>query len=221
MGTQRDKEKHEKPCFWGTMWHHKRMPASASLKPHKMPSRVVAGKLAWCLNVPSELSETGKRQRLFYETEREAKVESEKLKARADNFGISLREMSTVRIAKAAEAYKLLEPYGIELLDCVRAHIAILDQRRSSVTFGAAFDHFAELKKNKSVGYRQEIRHARATFGALLDRKICDITAADLAPILNKLPDGSRNAKMRRLRSVFNLAIKRGWMEQGTSPSRV
>ena len=47
---------------------------------------------------------------------------------------------------------------------------------------------------------------------------VCDIEPSDLEPILDRLPDAARNAKMRRLRSVFNLATKRGWMGNSVSP---
>jgi integrase len=164
------------------------------------------------------LSPTGKRQELFFRTKAEAQNACEQLKARQDNFGISLNTMTAARIAEAAESYKLLEPYGIGLLDCVRDHVAILAQRKSSVTLGEAFAAFANLKKNKSEKYTQEIRHVRAKFEAVLNRLVCDIQPADLEETLNKMPSSSRNATMRRLRSVFNLAIKREWMPAGSSP---
>lgn len=194
------------------------MPAVSSLKPRRIESRLALGKAAWCVNVPAELSDTGKRQRLFYDTEKAAKAECETLKARRENFGVSLTAMTPARIAAAAEACKLLDPHGIELLDAVRAHLQIVSQRAGSLTFGAAFDRFAELKQTKSSKYRQEIRQTRAKFEPLLSKLICDVSAQDLEPVLDSLPAGSRNAKMRRLRSVFNLAIKRGWMPAGTSP---
>jgi integrase len=172
----------------------------------------------WVVNVPPQLSATGKRQELFFSTKTAASAECERLKARKDNFGISLSTMTSARIAAAAEAYNLLDPHSIDLLDAVRAHLHVIGQKSASVTFEAAFDRFAELKQSKSVKYRQEIRQAKATFGPLLSRLICDVSARDLEPILDQLPAGSRNAKMRRLRSVFNLAIKRGWMLPGASP---
>jgi integrase len=194
------------------------MPSSPSLKPHKVQSRAQAGIAAWTLNVPSELSPTGKRQRLFFQTEKEARGKAETFKARRDNFGNSLTSITPARIAEAAEAYKILEPLGLDLLSAVKAYAQIFNQRTASVTFGAAFDRFAELKAAKSPNYRREIRETKAKVATLLDRPVCDIAAADLESILADLPSASRNARMRRLRSVFNLAIRRGWMLPGTSP---
>src|SRR5258708_27409638 len=122
------------------------MPSPSSLKPRKIESRVAIGWAPWCVNVPAELSETGKRKRRFFETEKAAKAECEELKARRDNFGNSLTTMTPGRIAEAAEAYKVLDPHGIGLLDAVKAHLHVVSERAASVTFGAAFDRFAELK---------------------------------------------------------------------------
>src|SRR5260221_2780735 len=88
----------------------------ASLKPYKSdtsPNR------QWCVDVPPHLSDTGKRKRKFFATEREAKAECETLKARKDNFGMSLNAMTPARIAEAAEAFKRLEGHPISLLDAV------------------------------------------------------------------------------------------------------
>ena len=63
------------------------------------------------------LPETGIRRQLFFETKTGASAECERLKARKDNFGVSLNAMTPARIAKASEAYKLLDEQGIDLLD--------------------------------------------------------------------------------------------------------
>ena len=54
---------------------------------------------------------TAKRQQLFFTSRTEANTACEKLRARNDNFGVSLTAMTTARIAEAAEAYKLLDGY--------------------------------------------------------------------------------------------------------------
>jgi integrase len=160
------------------------------------------------------LSETQKRQRVYFKTRDLALGFSEKLKAQKDNFGSSLTALTPTRIAAAAEAYKLLDPHGIDLLDAVRSHLEAHTQRTASVTFSEAFDRFSELKANKSSKYCREIRQTKATFETLFDRMVCDVTATDLEPILARFSDGSRNAKMRRLRSVFNLSVKRAWTKE-------
>jgi hypothetical protein len=76
-----------------------------SLKPYRTNRKT----RKWCVDVPADLSDTGKRKRLFFETETAGKAECETLKARRDNFGTSLAAMTPAKIAEASEAYKLLD----------------------------------------------------------------------------------------------------------------
>jgi hypothetical protein len=93
------------------------MPRTANLRPGYRKARADKRLAAWVVNVPSELSSTGHRQELFFPTKGEAQAECEKLKARKDNFGISLSAMTPGRIAEASEAYKLLDPLNVSLLE--------------------------------------------------------------------------------------------------------
>jgi hypothetical protein len=88
----------------------------ASLKPYKSDT---SPNCPWCVDVPPHLSDTGKRKRKFFATEREAKTECATLKARRDNFGISLSTMTPGRIFEASEAFKLLDGHSMSLLDAV------------------------------------------------------------------------------------------------------
>jgi hypothetical protein len=64
------------------------------------------------LSVPPELSETGKRQQLFFATKREAETASEQLKTRRRNFGETLTNLSSVRLT---EAFALLDRSSLRL----------------------------------------------------------------------------------------------------------
>lgn len=187
-------------------------------RPSSIKARYLASREKWVLNVPAELSDTGKRRQLFYDTEKSAKADIETFKTRRDNFGTSLNDLTPSRIAEAAEAWKLLEPHRFTLLYAVRSFLTAHEERTASVTLGEAFDRFNESKQSKSLKYRQEIRQAKTTFETLAGQMVCDVRPVDLEPILVRLPNGSRNAKMRRLRSVFNFAIKRGWLVDGNNP---
>lgn len=92
------------------------------------------------LELPSELSDTGTRRQLFFDTKAAATVECEKLRARKDNFGTSLTELTPARIGEAAEAYKLLEGVNVSLLSAVRSFMNSYNQRTASITFVALFN---------------------------------------------------------------------------------
>lgn len=186
------------------------MARSATLKPKFRANRASP----WCVNVPGELSATGRRQELFFATKLEASAECEKLKARKDNFGISLNTMTPARIAAAAEAYNLLDPLELSLLDAVRNYIAGHQQRTASVAFVVLFNAYLEAKKDRNPVYLRELRITRDRMPQLHDRIVSDIASEDLEPILNALPPAARNAVMRYLRAVFNFGIKRGYLAE-------
>jgi integrase len=190
------------------------MPKVAKFKPSFSRSRSQRGILPWCVNVPAVLSSTGKRQQLFFASQAEAKTQCNALKVRRSNFGDSLGTMTPARIAEASEAYQQLEPLGVGLLEAVRSYVESARERTGSVTLAEAFDRFAESKQLKSPKYQKEIRLAKGTFETLLSRKVCDVTHDDIESSLLRLSAGARNAKLRRLRSVFNLAIRRKWTKE-------
>ena len=182
---------------------------TASLKPYKSdtsPNR------PWCVDVPPNLSDTGKRQRKFFETEREAKAECETLKARRENFGVSLGTMTPARIAEAAEAYKLLDPLSVDLLTAVRDYTRRHHQLNASKPWKEVFDEYQKLPKHRSEKYQKELKDAGETMRPLDRKLVIEISPKNIQTVLWKFAPSTRNAKMRILRAVFNLGIKRGYL---------
>jgi integrase len=188
------------------------MPRISSLEPHKVASRERAGKAPWCLNVPAELSPTGRRQQLFFDLKKEAEAEAETLEARQDNFGFSLTEMTPARIAEAAEAYKRLEGYPISLLDAVGMALALHKDRTSSIPFGVLFDLYLARIQKRSGKHRDSMRQTKERFPSLHKTLACDITPKILEELLVPLPPASRDLVMRHWRSVFRYGIKRQYL---------
>ena len=153
------------------------MPASSSLKARKIESRVAIGWAPWCVNVPAELSETGKRQRRFFETEKEAKAECETLKARRDNFGNSLVAMTPARIAEAAEAFKLLSPHGTSLLDAVRDYLRRHQEKTASKPWKEVFDEYLAMPKKRSPKYSRDLKEAQESMRCFDEKLIVEISA--------------------------------------------
>lgn len=182
---------------------------SASLEPYKSttsPNR------PWCVDVPANLSETGKRQRKFFATKGEAKTECETLKARRENFGVSLTAMSPARITEAAEAYKLLDSHHLGLLDVVREYLEDHKQRSASVPFSQLFDLYLEAKDKRSEKYKVQLRWLKGRLSVLHDRLAADITVRDLDEVLKGEKATVKNAWMRYLRAVFNYGVKRDYL---------
>src|SRR6516162_5032301 len=122
------------------------MPYRASFKPKKNRIRETQGIASWELNVPSELSETGKRRRLFFRTEKEAKARAEEFKARRHNFGASLGNLTSSQIIEAADCYQILSEFpDARLKDAVFAYRETLRARSRSIPFLELFNQYLNL----------------------------------------------------------------------------
>jgi integrase len=190
------------------------MPRTSSLEPHKIASREKAGKAPWCLNVPAELSETGKRKQLFFELKKDAEAEAKTLEARRENFGVSLTAMTPARIAEAAEALKLLAPYGTSLLDATRDYIKRHVEKTASKTWKEVFAEYLSMPKKRSPKYSKDLKEAQESMRALDKKLVVEISPGDVEKALSGFSPSTRNAKMRVLRAVFNLGIKRRYLTE-------
>ena len=189
------------------------MSFSASLSPRRLESRLEAGLAAWCLNVPASLSETGKRQRLFFDTEREALVKAEELKTRRHNFGASLGSLTSAQIVKAADSYALLEEFPeVDLHDAVLHYRDLLRQRASSIPFKKLFDLYLSKIQKRSEEHRTSMRQTRDRFPSLHPMLACDITHHTLDELLLGVSPASRDLILRHWKSVFQYGIKREYL---------
>jgi integrase len=183
----------------------------SSLEPKELQSRKAKGLSAWCLNVPAELSDTGKRQQLFFPTKKAAAVKCEELEARRDNFGTSLTLLSSSKITEAAKAYEMLEPYGIGLLEAVKGHLEAHKRRTASVSFLDLCNQYLAAKSGRDERHLKGLRNTRDRFPTLHALLVSEIMHRDLEPLVNAIVPGGRNLILRHLRSFFNYAIKKGF----------
>jgi integrase len=184
---------------------------TAELKPVEVPGQ----KRPWRLNIPPSLSHDGKRHQLYFETK--AKAESHAMSLmRKQALGDLVRQLGHHELSEAVRALELLRPRKLGLLDAVTRFLADHDRRAASKTFGACFDTYANLKE-RSKEYADELRHTRAAVASLLDRPIPDVTADDLAACLKGFAASTRDARIRRLRSVYAHAVRKGWTSTNTA----
>ena len=107
---------------------------------------------------------------------------------------------------------------GVALIEVYQTFIERQAEQTKSTTFATVFDEYLALPKKRKERYRKELDHLREKFRFLDKELVCDIRGAQLARVLNKLPASSRNAQMRLLRAIFNLAIRRHWLAVGKNP---
>jgi integrase len=188
------------------------MPRTSKLKPTELPSRKARGLAAWGISVPKHLSETNKRQQFFFDTKKEAELECSRLKAKKENFGMSLSNLSQDQLRQATKAFQLLEPHKIGLLDAVHIFIENHERRIASVSFLELYNQFLTHKSDRNPAYLRELRITRDRFPSLHERMVSDITSQELESVLSPLTPGARNPVMRYWRAVFFFGIKRGYL---------
>src|SRR6516164_7380898 len=102
----------------------------------------------WVLNIPANLSKTGKRQRMFFKDRKDAIRAAHRVRERNQKFGISLSNLDPVRLGECSEAYRLLDSFkertglNLSLLSCVREAVQRHEDENSSVTLQQLFDEY-------------------------------------------------------------------------------
>lgn len=170
----------------------------------------------WRLNIPPKLSETGKRQQLFYRTQALALAAAAEMKAKVETFGIQARAISPTLADQATAAESILEPHGLSVLDAAR--IVAETRRRESAS--TTLSNAAAVWLAACEGLRpRTIRNYRLTAdrltGALGDRVLATVTAAEIQAVV--APVGSVGAaaaeRIRNAKAFWNYAAGKGWCD--------
>jgi integrase len=164
------------------------------------------------LNVPPSVSPTGRRQQLFFKTQWEAEAEADRLKGLRLTFGELLTKIDPHELSEAVKALELLRPHNVSLLECVASFLADRKRRSESHTLAEAFDAYKATRGDWSKKYAGEIYYCRRSVTDLLDVPLSDITTQDIETELAGIAPSNRNAKIKRLRSVFKEAVRQGWI---------
>lgn len=178
--------------------------------PDLEPVKVEGRKRPWRLNVPASMAQDGKRQQLFFETKDDAGHHALTLQFGQKSFGDLIYKLKPHQLAECVKAYELLEPVGVGILDAVNGFLADHARRTASKSLGACFDAYTALRE-RSQDYAKELAHTRKAIESLLDRPIVDIDAGEIEKCLQGIAVSTRDARIRRLRSVWAHAIRKGW----------
>src|SRR6266481_285535 len=107
------------------------MPRRISL----LPCATSLKKWPWRVNLPAGYSTSGKRQRHFFNTKREAETFCQAQRIRLDNWGRNCSTQTPAQAEQAAAAFEKLAPYYVTLNTVVADWIMRHDFRAQSVTF--------------------------------------------------------------------------------------
>lgn len=155
----------------------------------------------WKLNVPASISDTGKKQELYFTSRDKATEEAQRFRANYRANG----EAATVlppRVADdALRAWKLLEPLGITLAQAARQIVLEHDVKARSVKTTEATKQWLEaikdrLRPSTAKSYKATTDKLDAAFG---DDKLADLTGDSIARVLR----GASYSLHRRNASAF------------------
>ena len=182
-------------------------------QPKFKPQRSTESKLPWRVNVPAQYSESGKRERVYFATQSDAKTFADKQKIRIENQGTATHLLTASQREAAVTAFQLLGNAASpsRLIDIVRQHLEFEKKKFASVTVKSLCEHFTKSKATKSSHYRRQLNTALEILKPLAENPVLAISPSDFDPLLSKYPAAAKNAHLRVLKAAFNFAIKREW----------
>jgi integrase len=169
----------------------------------------------WWIDIPPRYSETGRRQKRFFETQELAKGELQALKARVANNGIASKLLGPALEEQAAAALQKLNAAGMadaQLVTIVAEFIERKEERNRSVKFEECWA--AYLKKIRAEGKSEKhlanIKRTSERFADLKNVLMTDLTHHALAKRMEGLAPSYHNLVLRELRAVLNFAMSGG-----------
>jgi integrase len=192
-----------------------RPPSSKSFRVFKLSSP--NGKREWKI----EGRPTGKRERYYFVTEKEAKIATRNLNDQIATFGTKTSLTDSQRVM-AAECIELLRPYAKSLYEAVHFYRDHLDRQASSIAViglcervGAEFERrlaAKEISVRHNTSMRETLKKFAARFG---DRHLKLLSGAEIKAWLATEPLAvkTRNRHPGYIRNVFGLAREWGLID--------
>jgi len=192
------------------------------------PSRAEGHRIRqWKIDLPASLSQTGKRQRFFFETKQDALNFGEEQRTRMQNFGTAgITGLSPSELEQAALAFAAIKPYAVSLNEVVKDWVARRAARDTTVTFSVGFDQYQNYVATKKVkgrpvsdSYRAQIKHTFPRFPSLHNLPLTDIDGKKIAGDMVTMTPATKNALLRVLNAFFSWCVQtpREWIK--TNPA--
>lgn len=175
----------------------------------------------WKVEIPERLSPTGRRQRVFFETRDEAKDYAADLRAGYEEHGTQACVISPSLADEAQRAVKLLEPYGISLLEAARAAVEKKKAELASKAIEEAIEAFLKSRTTRSEAHNKAYGYMRRDLlVSFPGRMMSSITAAELLEHVEEASSTAAtfNALARLIRAFWRWCAKhpRDWCDDKT-----
>ena len=178
----------------------------------------------WSVNIPATYSQTGKRERKFFNTKREALDYAKDEKIRVEREGRdATATLSVSQRDAAAAAFRLLGDQPPQrLLEIVEEWSRLRKMAAASAPLREVFDRYeARGRKVRArsgavrwvpfrPSYLQQFKYAKRHAEPLADLMLSDITAAQIEAQLAGCSPAYAIANLRSLRAVFEYGIEEG-----------
>lgn len=187
----------------------KRAPKSKALTPVFDVSRK-----KWRLSVPASVAPEGKRQQLFFSSERAAKMEVERLNGMSRRWGTEGRKIKASLAEDAARAASLLEGHEISLTELARRYLKQFELENQSRTFSDVWRMFADSREGKSDEHKRAIEKIGEKVTARIgSRLVCNLTHNEIRETLREDFNTPHyfNRALRTVSPAFNFAVREGW----------
>jgi site-specific recombinase XerD len=171
----------------------------------------------WRISIPPKHSPSGKRERHFYKTQRQALDASKKLKDSAVEFGEQARAIKPSMAEDASAAAALLEPWGASLIEAARLYVKIRAEEAASKPTSEALDLWIadmegrELRGRTVTNYKQ----TRKRFDILGKKMLSSVTRSELQDIVSPagMTVSTAAGHFRNGLAFWNWAARREWCD--------
>ena len=175
------------------------------------PARCPSG---WRINIPAKISDTGKRQQVFYRTQKLALAAADDLKKKLEAYGVQTRAIGPTLAEQATAAAELLKPYGVSIIEAARIVAGIRDRDSASRSVEDAADAWisacAGLRPRTLVNYNITADRLKLALGP---RILSTITTEELQDVI--APAGKAGAsvmgEIRNAKAFWRFSARKGW----------
>jgi integrase len=194
---------------------------TAQFTPTKFPDRA----RPWCVSIPAAYSPSGRRERKFFDTQKDANNFAKAERIRIDREGRTAGAMlSAIQREAAAAAFRLIPNEApAKLLEIVEQWKTRRELATKSETLSVVFARYITRgKKRKGRGgmvaltpfsakHKRGIEYAQEAVTAHKEKKIAELTAKDISTALAGCSASYHNAHLRIIRAVCEYAVEKKW----------
>ncbi len=170
----------------------------------------------WRLNIPAKYTETGKRERHFYRTQKEALAAAKLLKQSAVEFGHKSQAIKPSLAEDATAAAAVLNPLGVSLLEAARIVAEIRAKETASCLLSDAVAAWLSdcegLRPKTQQGYKHTAGRLKSALG---NRLLASLTAEDLQTALIPIgtPATAAAGQIRTGKAFWRWCAEKGWCD--------